>query len=417
METPTNGHMKWIGMGLLILVSLSLGLILMRGQNPPMPRLNESPSPPPSVPQPQQEHQQPIPPGEKVKVPPTESPPAKLTAEQLLEWYPKGKMVRNLTIFNVKGRGQNKSWMIKGVTNFVCTYTITSETEVLVNDPKFGRLIFQQSFQDVVQHRAISDKSLELALPSSPILDLVWVHAEGKILNKLPVFKVVREIIRGIAAIVHVADPNLKRTLTQFAGWLEAGGAKLTDAIDVEFETKIDKLSGTRLEVEYITGLGVVSVTQRQGPAFSQDELEQLAHASTLLMDYFIFPAGTKQVGETWSVRAQDVCGLAMPVTLKAKTDGELTFKREKDDAGDVMLNAVKGSLTATQNELDVAQKLTITVDHGMLRFSPTDKIVRDARIRWNFSGKFESRDYLLFGTEKIRDLQVDTRYEAKSLK
>ena len=351
----------------------------------------------PPVPEPKEPVPVPKPPGPEL--------PKPIPGTDLLKFYPQGRTDRSLALFQISGKGTNKDWWLKGEANFNYVCRVVAETKVIENDSQRGKLVFEQTFKEVSQTRTVSKRDVQLDLPDSPILATVWKEFEDITLTPIPVYHVVRKLTE----IAVLADPNLKRTLTWMAEKL-----KLDSGDDLEIVTQLDKLSGLKLRLEYISGIGVVEVRRLDGVALQRDDLIRAAQASSLLMDYFVFPTPEKRVGEEWDVRAQDVGSLVGAFALGSKLSGKITLKRAADRgaAADAVLKVVRGEVQMEGSRDNQEDRTTSRIESGQIDFSQKLKMVRSARLKFEGNTTFRSKDHLLFGTEKIRDVKVEGYYE-----
>lgn len=350
---------------------------------------------------------------ERVEVaPPKENPPPPISGEDLLTWYPLGKTVRSVGWLHISGRGTNSRWVFKAESHFQYVYRLAAETKVVKNDSGSGLLTFEQTFLDVSQSRAVSRKTLEFSPPQNLLLSIGWTELERQVLNHVPVYVVARKLASQLDKI----DPKAKRTLTWFQNALRQNGVEINNSDEIEFVTVIERVAGAKLRIEYATGLGVIGITRLDGVDLSEDELTQLAHASTVLMDYYLFPAANKKVGETWDVRASDVAQMVMPLAVDTVVDGSLTLTRLKDESADVaLLKAVRGDLLLRNNDQLRQQHGRLTIKSGSARFSKADHLIRSARLTFDADLDVQGRpDFLLFGTKAMRDIEVDSRYESE---
>ena len=354
--------------------------------------------------------------GERVPVtPPKENPPAPISADNLKEWYPSGKTVRSVGFLHISGRGTNKRWVFQADAHFQYVYRIATETTVVKNDNGSDRLVFEQAFHDVSQSRAVSRKTLEFSPPDSLLLNVGWGEFERHVLKLNPVYVVARKLVSQLEKI----DPNAKRTLTWFQDALRQQGVEINTSDEIEYVTSIERLSGTKARIEYVNGLGVIGITRLDGLELAQDELTQLAHGSTMMMDYYLFPAANKKEGESWEVKATDVAQLVMPIAFDTVVDGAMTIKRLKDTTVDTAtLQPMRGDLLLRHNGLNQTQQGRLSIKSGTVQFSKTDHIVSLARLTFDADIDVQGRpDFLLFGTKAMRDLHVDSRYEAEVVK
>ena len=351
--------------------------------------------------------------GEEVEVPAKKTPPEKLPEEVLLERYPVGKTIRSVGHFVVNGKGTNTAWGVQGEASFSYLSQVPTETRVVENDARAGRVVFEQSFGEVVQVRAVSKQTLELVPPDSLVLRTFWPAADLQLRWLSPGYV----LFRRVADALNVKDPGLKKTMTTASEWLRRAGINVTaQTPDTELAVQVEKLTGSRLKVVYVSGLGVTRIARLEGEPFDRDELIRLAHASTVLVDYFVFPTAKRQPGEKWDVRADDVGSLFAFYEPTAEIGGTISLRRGKDDvAGQVArLEVVGGAVTADGIVDGKEQRGRLTVRDGAMSFDLKDVYIRRASVKFSASSLYQSHDHLLFGTKQLRDLKVESRYEAE---
>ena len=356
----------------------------------------------------------PVEPNVPIEVPEPPAPPERVERKTLEAHYPKGRRVRSIAALIINGRGENEAWFVSTELNFSYVYRVGVETIVIENNG--SRIVFEQHFKEVSQTRAVCSRDIRIAMPDAPLLDVVWTPLEASILKPIPQYRLVRKL----ADIVNVIDPGAKRTLTWVAEQLKRAGIPMDGANELELVTQIEKLSGMRVRLEYVSGLGVVSTTVLEGNAIGKEDLVRLAHNSSLLMDYFISRSGEKKVGEEWPVRAQDVSNMTTPVGVDMTVDGELTLLREPDRKGTKglqVLSVSPGEIELRGADSSGDQQGKVSVKSGTVEYSPDDKLVQEARLSFGATLDWRSRDHLLFGTKKVRDLTIETYYEAKPIK
>lgn len=351
--------------------------------------------------------------GVEVEVPQKKPSPEKLPEEELLERYPVGKTIRSAGHFIVNGKGHNTAWSLRGEASFSYLSQIPTETRVVENDAKAGRLVFEQTFGEVVQVRAVSKQTLELVPPDSLVLRTAWPTADQQLRRWSPEYVVIRQV----ADAIQKADPGLKRTLTRAGEWLRRMGVDLTtQASDIEMAWKVEKLSGSRFRVVYVSGLGVTLISRLEGEPLNRDELIRLANASTVLVDYFVFPTAKRRIGEKWDVGAADVGSLFSLYDPAAEIGGKIDLRRGTDEVADQVarLEVVGGTVTAHSTVDGKEQHGQLSVRDGTMSFDVKDLYIRRASIKFSAGTLHQSRDHLLFGTEQTRDLHVESRYEAE---
>lgn len=343
-----------------------------------------------------------------VPVPEQQDKPDRISETDLLTYYPVGRTTRSLAIFTINGRGTNKTWLLQGEAYFTFAYRVVMESRVTAN--LNDRIVVEQDIKEVSQTRAVCKREIRLVPPDNPLLLLVWNTFEKQLLSPHPIYQAVRKL----ADLVGVADPGAKRTLTWFEKQLRRAGLPLDKSEEIELATQLMNLSGLKVRLEYVSGLGVTEITPLEGIELSESDLVRLAHNLSLLADYFIFPAADKKVGDEWEVRAKDVSELGALLDFEI-VQGTLRVRLDQNDPtgnDDLrVLSIRRGGITLEQKDEEGAGRNEIVVKSGSLEFSDKQKLVTKARLFFSAKSSFRPRG-LLLGTEKIRDLSVESYYE-----
>jgi len=397
------------------------------GQTPP-PRtsvtgggtMDPPPDPPPLDPPDPETTREPEPEPEpevsEVELPPLPKAeqPEPVPVDQIVAYYPIGKTVRSVADLYAHGTGKNRQWGLQGEAHFV--YRARAAVETKVVDRTEDSVTFRQRFHEVSQSRAIFNETLELNLPSSPLLDIAWESLKPALLlhpaSRTPFWT---------KDLISIVDPNLKKSLTAFYKLLRRGGVEIPFEEPVELEIDVDKLTGAEIEFEYVSGLGVTRVKVLTGPKFPQPALELLGYNASLFLDYFIGRAQETAVEEKLTVRSQDIAGIAY-FGYDVKVGGELVFRREAVDAPSddahpsLKLVPVGGEVSLAGDYGGSQRTVTLKPLAGEVLFAVEDGIVRSARSTWRINQNSFTKDHLLFQTERIRDLHLETRYDAERI-
>lgn len=324
--------------------------------------------------------------------------------------YPKGKRVHSSANCNVSGRGTNKHWVFNGEASFIYQYRVEVISEVVESGTDLIR--FRQKFVDVSQLRLTSEKSLQFHFPESPVLEYAWESIDRKLTTMHPNYRILKALIRA----GNMLDPNGKKTLTRIQKQLETFGIS-NDFIDPDnVVSKIDKLEGLELEFDYRPGFGITYVKVLHDTTLEEYELIRLARSSSLLMDYFISTADKKEPGESFSISSRDIAGF-IPFGINAELDGNLTFRRENDvefsDIPELLLSSDGGTVIVSTSSEGFKRTGEAKPLAGNVQYSREQKLVREANGKWDVNLAHLSQNHLLFGTERVRELEVQTLYHA----
>jgi hypothetical protein len=343
--------------------------------------------------------------------PPQNAQPSPIPEDRITKFYPEGKTVRSIAVLNMTGSGRNKSWILEGDCNFAYEYRAEIETKVVRN--RGTAVVFRQHFKDVMQLRAESKEELQLSIPESPISPLLWGPVEKNLLMPIPAYIIAKRALE----IAQTVDPRFRRTLTSFHGLLKRYGKSLLPDDEVPIVAVMDKLAGLNVEMEYISGLGVTYIKVLDGKRFDPDDLERLAYNSSLLMDYFLFEGAKKADNEPFDVRVEDVRGVCS-LNYDFQSTGKLTLRKtsegDRDGEKPTVLQVVGGEVSLSGKVDGVERSGRIKpLPGGYVRYSDEKLLVRLARVSWQADTKWATKDHLLFGTENVRNVRMETYYEA----
>ena len=350
------------------------------------------------------------------EVPPKKALPQKLPDEVFIERYPVGKAITSIGQFRIEGKGHNTAWGLRGAAAFNYLSELTVDTRVIDSDPKSGRLVFEQTFGDVFQTCAVSDRTLELVTPDSWAAKQWSTIADPALRRLSPGYRQ----FRNSTEIINVVDPGLKRVLTAFSESLRRVGLPLQSDDQVTFVVQVEKLTGTKLRIAYVSGLGVTYISQLAGEhKFDKQELIRLAHASSVMVDHFVMPSLKSGEREAWEVKAADVGSLIALYDPSIELDGSLKLHRAEDVEGGrtARLELDGGAVTARSDSSEQLREGRLVVRNGLVLFDLSEHFIDHAIISFAVQSLLQSRGHLLFGTDQLRDLKVESRYQARLLK
>ncbi|MCE9552609.1 MAG: hypothetical protein K8T91_04425 [Planctomycetes bacterium] len=349
-------------------------------------------------------------------VPPLTDRPEAVPEPQFKDFYTPGRTIRSVAYLNIKGEGSNTRWIFKQDSQFAYRYRVVAETKVTAN--KDNRITFEQHFPEIVQLLAVSEEKLELHEPDAPILGMVWEQLEKNVLNSVPIYV----WLRRAGDIATSGDPKLQGTLTTFWQALRNRGKIPNANADVQFIAELDQFTGARLQFEYANGSGVTHIKVLQGPKYDPDDLQRIAYGSSLLADYFVSQAADKNVGDTARLRARDVSGMfSFGYDCEIDPKSHLDVKRAADTqfAGQpVRALEVTGGDVSVQARLAGSRRTARFVPlSGTIEYSPSQLLVQRAKLKWEGNADHVSENHLLFGTENVTNVAVDSYYEAEVVK
>lgn len=340
----------------------------------------------------------------KVPAPPDNQRRAKLPEDKIVAFYPLGRTVRSLAYVDITGRGRNRQWAIQVDAHFAYRYKFAVVTKVIEN--RGTAVVFEQDFPEVVQLLATSSEEVQFDPP--PWAQVVWTIAE----KQVPVLIVVRKL----AEEVNRLDPNAKRLLTAALRLTKRSGVPIEDDDPLGLAVQVEKLSGAKLQIEYVSGLGVTWVkVLKPIDLFNSDELTRLAHKLSPLIDFFIGEVAQMPAGETVEVPLADIAGLT-DFGPGSEASGKLSLKNggttpKHPDWVELLL---EGGEVKVQGIVDGVERTgSLRPIKGSFHYDPKDLLVRRADAQWQAEINWVGQGNLLFGTERITDLEIRTFYEA----
>lgn len=343
-------------------------------------------------------------------------PTTVIPTKHFLEYYKPGRTVDSSADVTISGKGTNLQWFVQSEVSFAYQYKMQATTTVKEN---LGgeTAVFEMKLGTVEQIRAVTQlNSLSIKLPEDSAAGMV-IPIIDDFVQDVPSYR----LIRRLALVVNAVDPGLKSSLTAFAGYLKIGDRLVQEDDDVEFARRVMELSGQKLRIEYDRDGGIQKIDVLAGKSLPPETLDSLAHNSSLLLDYYLFPAAEKKEGERWDVDAAEVAGLFAD-GFSAEAKGNLKVKREHNEErqGEKVANLkiIGGEVNLTVQEGGQNIHSTIKPKASNVKFSIDDRLVRRAHIEWDVSGdKSYPLTHLLFGTKSMREMTFKSDYRAREKK
>ena len=352
--------------------------------------------------------------GKDVDVPPAANPPEPVTKDVIVAFYPQGKAVRSMALFDAEGDGVNQAWGTKAKRHFAYQYQVFVETEVIDNTET--SVVFEQRFKDVSQLRATLELvSLELDPPDSPMFRAAWKSFEEQVLKYIPAYRIGSEL----AKLGNNLDPNFKRCLTRLAQQLDPQGTRIAPNADVEWAATVDRLSGITVQFTYFSEMGVTRIRQTAGNPLDDDDLRTLARSSSPLIDWFVANVDSRKIGEQFEVHAEDVRAM-INTGYDVEVSGSLTLERLPDEADEVrQMKIAAGSVAISSLGTDgarIGNPYAASWGYG----GATRRLIvwcRWAKVDWQTSTYYFTKDNLLFGTTIKSGVKLTTYYQAEIVK
>jgi hypothetical protein len=334
-----------------------------------------------------------------------------LQVTSIEECYPEKMTQRAVSILKIGGRASRQDWGLKGVNNFAYRYRVVSELAVIDNSE--GRIRFRKKILDVHQVNAVSKQTLEISLPTDPIMAATFREAERIFL--MPVIPGY-PLVKRLAELMEAIDPNLKATLTAIQK--EFGLSPTSSHVQL----KVDDLAGRTFDIEWVKDVGVdvdnskeIDVKQGRTP-FNEKQLKRFFNSVTLLSDFLLLDGKARKIGDAWSIDAshvREVLQFGMDYDVK----GKLQVKRVKDkNAETALIEVVGGDLEVSTVDEERDQRGVVKVIDGELQWSKTDKMISRGRFEIDGDTLVRSRNHLLFKAEVESDLEIKAYYESEKI-
>ncbi len=330
----------------------------------------------------------------------------KIDEKTLIEYYPAGKRIESATEFQISGMGRHRDWGFAGTVYFTYVGLMNLDTEVVSNDG--NQIVSIVYVREVSQHRLTSEFELQLALPDDPLAKMLLTTADMTF-KKFPLYRGARLLFEA----ADVADPNLRKTLTWIADRVKDAGYDLGK---VMIASRVEELSGIKLQVTYLNGWGVGETTVLEGGAVREDRLKAYARCSSQLMDYYIFPeAKSRQPGDEWSVDTGQVAGMFLPST-NLDVSGQVHLRLSSKSGSQAELEIPDGTVIVVDETDRARAEGRMDVTSGALQYDLDSLFIEAGKIDFRMQSLWQSRDHLLFGAEDIKDLNVTARYSARKI-
>ena len=338
--------------------------------------------------------------------------------EILLKYYQKDRKVSSVAKFDVQGIGSDTKWTFKGESHFHHVYRVVSNVEIESNDG--SDIVFIIRFDAIDQTVVVSKESFELDFPDTPLLDWAlkskeaWIPLAAAAIGTPDVYSKVMIVAKTIHEVIKNVDPKLKRSLT----WL-ADVWDINPDIEVEVLATLGRFDNSKFRVSYRNGFGVTKIEQLEPKShFTDAQLFGLADRLSLFTDYALVKDDIrKPVGEKWKVNVEDVSSL-FALGYDADVIGELTLSQgEIDDASGENISTIRcdeGTVRMVGNAEGRNGTGELSVLDGKIEYDYEYLLTKDATFTFNVNTILRSTNHLLFKTEKIRDLTVEARYNAR---
>lgn len=302
-------------------------------------------------------------------------PPAKPVAndQRIKETVQAGKTYHTVLKVGFQCRAEDSDWGAKLVTNLTYVGEFVVDRHIESNDGK--RVVEVRHFVSTRNVKVVSEVEqlkIDFGPAGTPILMALEWFAPGSGAAFMSTTPVV-EAIFGAAADVMLKDATAKAV------------------------GRVDSLSGKKVRIVYVDGVGVESVTPLAS-GLTEDERD-FVFSTAVLSDCNILPELTTKPGEYWKVDGAEFAGLFDP-TWRGTPTGDVTIVRDPNQAINGQPHAVlrvnQGLITLNGTDAKSSRVGTFTPS-GKLTYNLTDNFVDSAKLEGKMKVERMSRDHILF--------------------
>jgi len=297
-----------------------------------------------------------------------------------------GKTYRAIVTGAMNARTEDEDWGVKAVTNMGFRFEMVVNRTIEGNDGK--RITELREFETVRCMKVLSEVASVDVGPLSPgmlvlgVLDLVDPGA-------------------GVA-VAAVTKPLME-------GFLQ--GAIQAGMDNYKAFAKVDSLSGKKVRIVYVDGVGVESV-QPVGCDLTADEKDFIFCTATL-SDYHVMPDLKIKVGGTWSVDGRQLVGFLDP-SLRGVPRGEIVLVRDADHEQNGKTYAtlrVKSGEVVIDSSNAAKRSIGSFVPRGQLRYNISDGCVETANLGGDIVFEEVSQDHIFYKASFISKPRLDITY------
>jgi hypothetical protein len=286
-------------------------------------------------------------------------------------------------------RVEDQNWGIKEVVSMAYYAEMAIDRNIESND---GRKVVELRHFVAARNTKllcnVEDVTIELGAPGKLLLTAIgYVKPEA------------------VAVMVMVKPIALAILRT---GRQEAAQSELTKAF-----AYVDGLSGKKVRITYVDGLGVESI-EPVGCTLSAQERDFI-FTTAVLSDCYIWDL-KKAPGERWKVDGAQLSGFIDP-SLRGATEGEIGFIRDADGEENgrpyARLRIEHGTLSINTSDASM-QRVGSFTPQGVLNYSLTDKIVETANLTGQLDIEEVSKNHILFVTRFRTHPTLKVQYSCK---
>jgi hypothetical protein len=335
----------------LILLSLvGLIVVVLNGRNPPSGSRETA--------------------GDRPKIRPVNDP------DRIKETLKQGRTYRGILKVGFSARAEDEDWGQRRVTSLVYAgETVINRTIEANNGKRLVELRYFEVCRNVKILADVEDLQIDLGAPGSILLGAVTAIRP--------------EVGVAVGVAAKFAKPIAEGVLKT------ASAAALQEHANKTYAF-VDKLSGKKVRITYVDGVGVESVVPVDCELSEQERNFLLATAVVSdchLMDLKIKPGGH------WTVDALELAGFIDP-TLRSIPTGEIGIQREPDielnGINVAVLRVIDGVVTLEESDSST-QTVGRFVPKGTLRYNLADNYIQYGNLQGTFNVEQVSTNHILF--------------------
>lgn len=295
----------------------------------------------------------------------------------------------------VRMKGSEKDWGVKGMYYIDYAFEATIDREILSND---GRKVVEvrhfRSIRNIKLVSTLEDVRLELGDVGEALLPTDWRNFAREIS-----FKPVKEVL-----------DFMKVDTKKLSGLTDK-----TAALSGKFNT----LSGKSVQLTYEDGVGVTDIKRIKGEMTAAER--EFHVASVLVSDSLIFPNTTIGLNKSWTVDGSNFSGFFDP-DLLARTSGDVELERTNDRiAKKTGENCSAIKVVSGQIRLDDSTDKQGKIGFfepkprsSYMLFSPTQEVFVEAVLEGTGQMDRFSKDHLLFEARSVQRPEIKIMYTCK---
>ena len=309
---------------------------------------------------------------EQKNEPPKPSTPV-ADPNRIKETLQKGKTYEVVLKAGFDTRVEDKDWGLRKVVNIAYAAELKLQRTIEENDGhRIQELRHFVTSRNVKLLSEVESLSIELGPRGMLLLGALETLRPGT----APTVLTARPIIEGV---LHPLVQNA------------------VNADAVKAVAHVDSLSGKKIRIVYVDGLGVESVTP-VGCSLDASERD-FVFTTAALSDCYLFPEVNTKPGEKWTVEGAQFAGLFDP-TWRGIPEGDIVIARAPDEGTDDHKTAtlkVESGVVIMNASDNSKRRMGRFAPTGQMNYNLNQGFIESARLTGQFSREEVSKDHILF--------------------